>query len=258
MKWELILASLTTQFLTSPDEARNKELYEPHRGKAFWVAFALLLSAQCVCMAQRPASTSGPAASALGRAVGDSEVVLPRDHARQVYVQTLASYLKSHDQAAAERGFLKATQIDLSYAPAWFNLGVFAEASKNWVKAENYFNQYLRVAPNGPDAGRAKDQLQILAKYEGGTIDRAAEKQAQYDAMVQRARGFLAVKLFREAIAEAGRAQAADGSRWEAYAVIALCLTRQNKTAEAAKFGEMALDRAPLEKRDELRRALAP
>jgi Tfp pilus assembly protein PilF len=227
-------------------------------GKMLLVAYALLLSASCLCMAQSPAVTGASAASAPGAAAGDSKALSPRDHTQQVYVQTLASYLESHDRAAAERGFVKATDIDPSYAPAWFNLGVFAEAGKNWSKAKDCFNHYLRVAPNGPDAVRAKDQLQILAKYERGTINQATEKKAEYDAMIQRARGFLAVKLFREAIAEAGRAQAADDSRWEAYAVIALSLSKQNKTAEAATFSEMALDRAPAEMREKLRRALAP
>jgi Tfp pilus assembly protein PilF len=228
------------------------------RGKALLVAYALLLSASCSCRAQSPVSTGASVALPPGAAAGDSKALSPRDRAQQLYVQTLASYLRSRDQAAAERGFLKATEIDSSYAPAWFNLAVFAEAGKNWPKAEDYFHHYLQVAPNGPDAARAKDQLQILAKYEQGAINQATEKTAEYDAMIQRARGFLAVKLFREAIAEAGRAQAADASRWEAYAVIALSLSKQNKTAEAAKFSEMALDRAPIEKRNELRRALAP
>jgi Tfp pilus assembly protein PilF len=226
--------------------------------RALLVTCALLLSARCLCVAQSPTSTGASSASAQGAAAGDSNAVLPRDHAQQVYVQTLASYLETRDQVGAELGFTKVTKIDPSYPPAWFNLGVFAEASNNWSKAQDCFRHYLQVAPNGSDAARAQDQLQILAKYANSSIDPEAQSKAEYDAMIQRARGFLAVKLFREAIIEAGRAQAADGSRWEAYAVIALCLTRQNKTAEAAKFAELALDRAPIEKREKLRRALAP
>jgi tetratricopeptide (TPR) repeat protein len=181
----------------------------------------------------------------------------PNDQARQVYVQTLAAYLESRDQAAAERGFLKAIQIDSSYAPAWFNLGVFAESNKNWLKAEDYFQHYLKAAPDGQDAGRAKDQLQILAKYKSGTINQAAEKSAQYDAMIQRSRGFLAVKLFREAIAEAGRAQATDDSRWEAYAVVCLAMVQQNKAGEATKFRDMALARTPPELKSKVSEALS-
>jgi tetratricopeptide (TPR) repeat protein len=228
-------------------------------GKALLGACALLLlSASCVCVAQSNASAGADATPAVRPATVDSNAGSPRDRARQVYVQTLAAYLESHDQAAAERGFLKATQIYSSYEPAWFNLGVFAEASKNWSEAEDYFNHSLRVAPNGPDAVRAKEQLQILAQYEGGTMDQAAERRTEYDAMIQRARGFASVKLFREAITEAGRAQAADDSRWEAYAMVALCLIKQNKSEEFVKFAKMALDRVPLEKREQLRSALAP
>jgi tetratricopeptide (TPR) repeat protein len=218
---------------------------------------ALLLFVPFVCRAQSSASGSATSSAAQHPIAADAKSLSPKDRARQIYLQSLAAYLDNHDGAAAEQGFLKAVEIDPKCAPAWFNLGVFAEASKNWPKARTYFNQYLQVAPNGPDAVRAKDQLLILAKYGSGTTDRAAEKEAEYDAIIQRARGFEAVKLFREAIAEAGRAQALDDSRWESYAVVCLVMARQNKADEAAKFREMALARTPQELKNKVSDALS-
>jgi len=78
----------------------------------------------------------------------------------------------------------------------------------------------------------------------------AAERQIaitrdDYDADIQRARTFLASRLYKEAISEAARAQALDGSRWESYAVVCLVMVRQQKDSEAAKYRDMALKRAP-------------
>jgi tetratricopeptide (TPR) repeat protein len=131
----------------------------------------------------------------------------PRENARQVFVQTLAAFILNRDHEKAKQGFVHSTEIDPSYAPAWFNLAVLSESEKNWSKAIGYFNEYLRLAPNGPDAERAKGEMRILAQYSDGNIDQAALKQAEYDATIQRARGFLSIGLFREAIAEAGRAR---------------------------------------------------
>ena len=188
-------------------------------------------------------------------AAGDS-AASPREQAQQVFLQALASYLSSRDHTNAEKGFARATEIDPNYPPAWFNLGVLSESDKNWSKAKRSFNEYIRVAPNGPDAGRAKRELQILAQYSGGKIDQAAVKQAEYDAMIQRARGFLSIGLFREAIAEAGRAQAADSSRWESYAVVSLCMAKQHKRDDAVKFKSLAVTHAPTEKRGQIQGTL--
>ena len=195
--------------------------------------------------------------SSFAQVAGSSSAsVSPRDHARQVATQTLARFLQDHDRAKGESGFLEVTRIDPAYAPAWFNLGVFAESDKHWTEAKRYFAEYLRIAPNGPDADRAKDQLQLLATYSDGAAAPELSRQGEYDAMIQRARAFFAANLFREAVAEAGRAQAADASRWESYAVVSLCMAKQHKRDEAAKFQALALNHAPAEKREQIRQAL--
>jgi len=207
-------------------------------------AFVLMLPAIVVAQSLPTATTPDPNA------------LSPGEHARQVFVQTLAAFINSHDRAKAQQGFLDAAQIDPSYAPAWFNLGVLSENDKDWTKSKDYFTQYLRIASNGPDAARAKAQLDLLTAYANGAVDPAAAEHAEYDALIERARYFLAGNLFREAIAEAGRAQSSDSSRWEAYALVSLSMAGQHKTDIALKFQAMAVDRAPADKRDQVREAL--
>lgn len=215
---------------------------------------ALALTA--VSAAQQPSTvTAGvPGASPT---TASRTAASPATRAQQAYVQTLAAYLLDHNRQKAEQGFSGVTQIDPGYAPAWFNLGVFAEGDKDWTKASRCFEAYLRAAPNGPDAGRAKGQLQVLAKYASGAITPEQERRERYDATIQRARAFLAAGLYRESIAEAGRAESADGSRWEAYAVVALCMARQHKHDEAVKFETLAVNHAPADKHDAVQTALA-
>ncbi len=178
------------------------------------------------------------------------------NQAQKLYLQTEADFILHHDSVKAQKGFAHVVQVDPKYAPAWFNLGVLAEADKNWLKAEGYFKRYLVLDPNGPDAKRATEQIQLLPKNATGTMTPEATKSLDYDAAIQRARVFLAAGYFREAITEAGHAQEIDSSRWEAYAVVSLCMAKQNKMQEAAKFATVAVDHAPVGECDEIRTAL--
>jgi tetratricopeptide (TPR) repeat protein len=146
-------------------------------------------------------------------------------------------------------------QLDPKYAPAWFNLGVLAEGNQKWFEAKRYFQKYLEVSPNGPESKRATQEIAILAPYVAGKVSPSQAKQSEYDASIQRARIFMASNLYREAISEAGHAQSLDDSRWEAYAIVALCMKKQNKLDEANNMEKLAEDRIPGEKRDQLKRA---
>jgi tetratricopeptide (TPR) repeat protein len=216
------------------------------------VAGASTMMAPLCSLSQNPQTTTSP-----NKPGAKPSSSAPAVTAQGLYTETLAALLLDHDQEKAQKGFLRVVQIDPHFAAAWFNLGVISESEKNWVQAESYFRKYLVYAPNGPDAQRAKDQLTLLPKYASGEITPEAAKSAQYDALIQRARVFLAAGHFREAIAEAGRAQAMDSSRWEAYAVVSLCMARQNKTQEAEQFASLAVEHAPAEKRDQVRTALS-
>ncbi len=163
-----------------------------------------------------------------------------------------------HDRAKAQRRFLAATRTAPSYAPAWFDLAVLAEGRKDWPEAQRYFQQYLSLQPTGADAERARSQLALLARYTDGSLTPAVARGMEYEARVMRARAFLSHGLFREAIAEVGQAQAIDRSRWEAYAVASLAMSKQGKPEAAAKFAGIALEHAPPDKREQIRAALSP
>jgi len=175
--------------------------------------------------------------------------------AGQLFVSTSRTFLLDRDKQKATSGYLKVAQLDPKYAPAWFNLGVLAEGRQNWIKAKRYFQKYLEVSPNGPESKRATEEIATLVPYAAGKVSRTQAKQAEYEASIQRARILMSAKLYREAISESGHAQSLDNSRWEAYAIVGLCMKKQNKPDAAKEFEKLAEDRIPSEKRDQLRQA---
>jgi tetratricopeptide (TPR) repeat protein len=181
----------------------------------------------------------------------------PAAKAQRVCLETQSQFIRDHNQTEAWNGFVKATQIDPNYAPAWFDLAIMLENQKQWKQARDYFYRYLGVAPKGPDAIRAHQQTELLSKYISGEISPEAMKRADYDAAVQRARALLAAGFYREAIDDAGLAQKLDESRWESYGVVSLAMLRQHKLDEAAKMRDQAVAHAPEDKRDAIRAALS-
>jgi tetratricopeptide (TPR) repeat protein len=223
---------------------------------ALWLPPAMSAAAQAANSGNRRVATAAEPAASSGKTGATGKVASPEERAQQIYTQTVAAFILHRDRAKAERGFLQVIRLDPRFAPAWFNLGVLSEGDKSWAKAKGYFSEYLRIEPSGPDAQRARSQVKLLSEYAAGTISPETAKQAEYDAMIQRARAFLAAGLFREAIAEAGRAEEANASRWEAYAVVSLCMARQRKLPEARKFEALAVNHAPGNKRAQVQSAL--
>jgi tetratricopeptide (TPR) repeat protein len=181
----------------------------------------------------------------------------PAAKAQSIYLKTEAEFSRDHDLTKAWNGFVAANQADPSYAPAWFNLAVMLENQKQWKQAQDYFYRYLTLAPKGPDAVRAHEQAVLLNRYISGKMTPEDIQRADYDAAIQRARVLMSTGFYREAIADAGQAQASDSSRWEAYAVVSLCMLRQHKPAEAATMRDRAIEHAPADKREEVRAALS-
>jgi hypothetical protein len=198
-----------------------------------------------------------PLASQQTGAATKPEADPPLVRAQKICIQSEAAFILNRDRTKARQGFLSATQVDHRYAPAWFDLAVLAEGDKEWVDAAADFRHYLSLQPTGPDADRAKAQLQLLPKYISGAVTPGGVRSMEYDASIQRARAFLAHGFYKESIAEAGHAQSLDPSRWEAYAVVSLCMARQNKKQEATKFEALAVNHAPVSKRDQVRAALS-
>ena len=58
------------------------------------------------------------------------------DTAHEVFASTSTQLLKDMDREKARAGFLRVVQLDDNYGPAWFNLGVLAEAAGDWTEAK--------------------------------------------------------------------------------------------------------------------------
>jgi tetratricopeptide (TPR) repeat protein len=158
-------------------------------------------------------------------------------------------FVKDLDRQRARKDYRRVLLLDARYAPAWFNLGVLAEADYDWTEAKADFERYIAVAPEGTYSARAARELSVIAERSKQPSPTPAQ---QYDAAIHRARTLLAAKFYKESIAEAATAQSLDDSRWEAYAIVSICMARQHKIHEAAKFQTLALDRAPAEARDKV------
>lgn len=198
-----------------------------------------MLIATVPCCAQSPS----------GAAAGSPSFA--RAHA--LFVSTSAQLLKDMDREKARAGYRQVVKIDDGYAPAWFNLGVLAEAASDWTEAKGDFQKYISVAPNGPYAKRAQRELGVIAQRIAHPVPTRSQ---EYDAAIGRARALLAASFYKESVAEAASAQKIDAARWESYAVVALCMARQKKYDEAVKFETLAVSHAPAGKREKVRAVL--
>jgi tetratricopeptide (TPR) repeat protein len=178
--------------------------------------------------------------------------------ATELVSATTRGLISTWDEKAAQEGYRQATLSQPSCPAAWFNLGVLAEANREWVVAGDALGKYLQLDPNGLHALRARKELELINTYLAlprAQVE-AAIRRDDYNADIQRARMFLASKLYKEAISEAARAQLLDETRWESYAVVSLVMARENKLDDAQKFAQMAISRAPSDKKEKLSQIL--
>ena len=171
-------------------------------------------------------------------------------------LRTEAAFLRDHDAEKAEIGFLHSTRITPGYAPPWFDLGVLAESRQDWGGAIKLFQHYLTLEPAGADAARARSQLKLLAKYQDGSITAGDTARMEYEASIARARALAVRGHLSAAAAEAKTAQVRHPDRWEAYAVLSLIAAKQKNSSQADSFRTLALEHAPVEKREQLKAAL--
>jgi hypothetical protein len=81
-------------------------------------------------------------------------------------------------------------------------------------------------------------------------------KDVQYDEAIAKARSLLTEKKNKEAVHESERAIKLDESRWEAYVLAASGYSSQQLYDDAIGYLQMALPRAPEDKKDKIREAL--
>jgi Tfp pilus assembly protein PilF len=68
-------------------------------------------------------------------------------------------YYRQDKFAEAARWFEAAIKMDPSRAVAYLNLGDAQVKNGDREKAKQAFKQYLELAPNGPGAAHARDQI---------------------------------------------------------------------------------------------------
>ncbi len=172
----------------------------------------------------------------------------PHQRAAALFQQTNRQFLDTLDRKQAREGFRHVLDIDPTFGPAWFNLGVLDEADHQLADALADFRHYLDVDPKGKDVPRARHELQILATPPAPTTVKASE----YDLAIYRARVFLSTGMYLETLSEIGRARALDDTRWEAYSIAAVAMARQGKQQDAAALEAAAEARAPAARKAEI------
>ncbi len=137
LEWGYRLRSVALSRLGRHEQAiaaaRDALLLAPHS----WIAHIALADA-LIGAGDRPAEAVSVARSAVGLAPADAAT-----HFTLARAQSAAK-----DEAAAERSYLKALEIDPSHAPARNNLGVIALRNRRAGKAVDLFSSSVRANPS--------------------------------------------------------------------------------------------------------------
>jgi tetratricopeptide (TPR) repeat protein len=190
-----------------------------------------------------------------------------RQAARQMYNKTLQRFFedlksaKSTNQLlqarqSARTGFLEAVTQDPFYPQPIYNLAVLATAEENWDDAIKLFQQFRQLDRVSALSLKAEQQLESLKRVRNLDVTPEAKRRRHYDESILQANVLLNLGLLQEAAAEAAQAVQIDDTRWEAYAITASALARQNLYEDVVHFLNLAVARSPHNISDRLRRAL--
>jgi tetratricopeptide (TPR) repeat protein len=171
--------------------------------------------------------------------------------------KTLATFLDDKDTKRAREGFLRAIVLDPTLSAPYFNLGIISESEEDWSGAAKWFATFLRLDPASNYAGRARGEITRIATIRRLVATPGGLTKTHYDDAIQRARLFLRSRMPKEAVAEAGEAVKMDPSRWEAYAVASSAFSQGGQQGKAKDFLAMAIERAPVDKKPQLKKAMA-
>ena len=190
------------------------------------------LDAAPLVLAQADNKTGVGASSAASRAQAEHSIAIAR-------------FLKNRDKANARAGLQQVIAIDPSFAPAYFDLGMLTFSEEKWGEAVRWFKEFRRL--DGASDKSILAQLKIEECQRAEEMDRTHEGRTKrrYDSQVERAEALLKAGMENEGVVEAGNATKIDDTRWEAYALAAAALTRQQNYDLAMEFVQKAIDRAP-------------
>lgn len=168
--------------------------------------------------------------------------------------EILVGLMQNGDLARARTALAALTKAHPRYAPALFDLGVVAEAQRDWAGAEAAF---ARVAASKRDAAlaararRELDKVRQLREREAAGQGEAA----RYDETVGRGRAYLSAGFSREAGVTAVSAIGIDRTRWEAFALLGSVRSELKDPSGAAEALRAAAERAPAGVAQKLSRA---
>jgi tetratricopeptide (TPR) repeat protein len=164
--------------------------------------------------------------------------ISPRTHARATFQETLARYLFDQDRGKAREGFLLSLQQDPTYALPHYNLGVLAEAEEDWNDAITYFEDFLRLDQMSTYATKARSEVARLKQVR--ELDRTPEGKQR-----RRYEDAISKSMIKDAVRAAAIATQIDDRRWEAYALAATALSKQEFYEDAEWFLKQSIARAP-------------
>lgn len=155
----------------------SKQLQKRHKG---WFEFGILFAAAALT------ALTYNLATVVGKGGGDFEEVVQAGHKymdTQVYDKAIVQYRKAleidslkpdvmvdlgacyhalgeNDKAMFQ--FLRALRLEPKHPVALFNMGIVELAVGDISAVKKWWNMYLEVAPNGPEAAMVREHLQKL------------------------------------------------------------------------------------------------
>jgi|GEM_PF-473618 len=100
---------------------------------------------------------------AFGDCIGSLDAALAKKKLAEIYVYRGLCRLGATQKDGAKDDFAAAIALDKTFAPAHFYLGGrFAEAGKK-KEAKAAYDEYVKLAPNGPLAAQARERSLVLA-----------------------------------------------------------------------------------------------
>jgi len=188
--------------------------------------------------------------------VAQQSEISSRTQARASFQEALARYLYDQDRGKARDGFLLSLRQDPTYALPRYNLAVLAEAEEDWDDAIEYFEEFLRLDQKSRYSAKARSEIDRLKLIR--EMDRTPEgkRRRRYEDAIAKSTVFLNADLLKDAVRAAALAAQIDDHRWEAYALTATALSKQNLYEDAELYLKQSIARAPEKVKPRLEEAL--
>jgi tetratricopeptide (TPR) repeat protein len=180
-----------------------------------------------------------------------------RERAKDVFRNTLTDFLRTRNETNAQNGFQKSADLDSSYQPPRYNLGILTEGHEMWEQALKWHKAVLGINPDSEFGRKSREHLESIKKtMELSKTEEGREKLA-FERSLSRARALLSANRLGAAALEAERAVQLKQARYEPLCILADVEDKLGKFDEAKMHLSKALEVAPAEKRPSIEKALS-